>query len=482
MGPIFRPTVFMSNGCLMTKTATELRKPLNGNDSSNGVMEHESCDGGTSSNAVGQTATVNGTIFNLTKNCVGSTVLASSDAFQYAGSIPVFLLIMVANVALHAVIYFLMCIGCSKTGAKCFRDWWIAANGKDGILILDFLLIVNGFSSLIAYVILVGDFATKSLVGLFPNLPVLHHWSLNVLTICFGILLPLALKRELSSIAEYSKFGLLCALYAVVFVVIDCISHEGPLHQTLSMQPVPASELQFISAFGLLFASAGSQVLTPRFYAELKDGTPAKYTSLAVVAKVIAHSFYLIFGVFGYLRFGMSPPRIQGNILANYTEASKWELIAWMGMALNTVPMFPLQLAPVRDSSLGILRAIRKRRGRAESRSDDWDFNVCTIMLVVLSFLCAVRGVQLNTINLLKGLFAMPLLCAVIPSVLYRKSVSAEEARGFAGKCSWVVFVIGLAVLIDGPRRMFNGIFSPGSLDRIVHGEIKTVAFGSPEK
>mmetsp|Transcript_54794 Transcript_54794/g.138418 ORF Transcript_54794/g.138418 Transcript_54794/m.138418 type:complete len:474 (-) Transcript_54794:86-1507(-) len=415
-------------------------------------------------NTSSQTATVSVTIFNITKNCVGSTVLAAPDALQFAGSVPLFLSIMVLNIILHSTTYALMTVGCARTGARSFRDWWLAVNGSRGIVALDVLLFINGLTSLIAYVILIGDFLTKSFEGLFPSLTFLHSRVVNVWFATLVALLPLSLLRDLSSLVHASKLGLACALYSAVFVTLDFVSSGRPFFESIAPSAFINANADPMSAIGLLISSAGSEVLTPKLFAELKEGTPKKYTMASIVAEVFAHCFYIAFGIMGYARFGPSPPREDGNLLANYSRGSCWELFAWLGMAVNTVGMYPLQFAPVRDSAIGFARMLRQGRHREEKTSaalDDVEFRLCTVTLVVLSVILALQGVGLATINLVKGVFIMPLLCFVIPMCLYTKS-AGDHSGDWTHKCSWILFIIGLLVMMDGPCQLFAR-YSPGA-------------------
>lgn len=421
------------------------------------------------------------TVCNLAKNCVGATVLAAPDSLQFAGSVQAFVGIMAINITMHVCTFFMMAAGCSQTGARTYRDWWLAVNGRRGLILLDLLLFLNGFSTLVVYVILVGDFSTKCFEGLVPSVTALHSRAVDVGAFTLLALLPLSLQRDLSLLAWASRFGLLCACYSAAYVVgeyVSTVSSGGSgWHQFVeavgpSSFAAVAPKASPMCAFGILVAGTGSQVLTPKFFAELKGGTPRLYTVAALAAEVLASCFYLVFGLVGFARFGPSPLRQDGNILVNYKSATPLELLTWLSMAVNIVVMYPLQLSPVRESAIGLARALGVGGGiRAASKresgsgggsaleeslptpgEDSGEFATCTMVIVALSVALGLQGIELAVINVAKGVLIMPLLCFVIPACLYRRGASKNGVRGegLMNAFSWFCFVFGFIMMAKG--------------------------------
>mmetsp|Transcript_20344 Transcript_20344/g.65582 ORF Transcript_20344/g.65582 Transcript_20344/m.65582 type:complete len:165 (-) Transcript_20344:87-581(-) len=133
-----------------------------------------------------------------------------------------------------------------------------------------------------------------------------------------------------------------------------------------------------------------------------------------------------------------------------------------MGMAVNVVAMYPLQIAPVRDSALGLARAAcgwevhqdNDEKVVARAHCESREFFTCTLLLVFFSVICAWQGVALSSINLAKGVFIMPMLCFVIPMLLYRKTVAIESGGDWTLKITWFLLAIGLAIMLDGPYEL----------------------------
>jgi amino acid permease len=457
----------------------------------------------------------------LAKNCLGATVLAAPDSLQFAGGVEAYVSIMVFNIAVHTCTYAMMAVGCAQSGAKTYREWWLAVNGRRGIVLLDLLLFVNGFSTLIAYVILVGDFATKSFEGLLPGATALHSRAVDVVVFTLLALLPLSLLRDLSLLAWASRFGLLCVFYSAAFCFGEYIttapsgsSPSGHAHRSFAEALGPeafaglAAAASPVSAFGILVAGTGSQVLTPKFFAELKQGTPRLYTMAAFAGEVVAHFFYLVFGLVGFARFGPSPPREDGNLLVNYRAASAFEQLTWLSMAVNMCVMYPLQLAPVRESAIGLFHALgfrsdSKRGPRSrelemdeeeqpQGKEESNEFTTCTMVLVALSVALGLQGMRLSVINLVKGTIIMPLTCFVIPACLYRRGAAAssqgvaagvkksEGAPGWMSTYSLICLVFGIIMLAKGVAQFASARHLPDAFARVSFVQLVFSSGSSP--
>merc|ERR1712203_595610 len=72
---------------------------------------------------------------------------------------------------------------------------------------------------------------------------------------------------------------------------------------------------------------------------------------------------------------------------------------------------------------------------------------------------CALQGMSLGAINLVKGILIMPLLCFVLPMALFRGGgggAELEQHGRWMYVASWVISAIGVLVMADGPYRCFE--------------------------
>ena len=244
------------------------------------------------------------------------------------------------------------CIYCQ---VKSFRELWNIVLGSRSAWIIDVTIFLNGWITLICYIILIGDFTTKSFEGLLGAQHILaRNRALNETIITAFVLLPLSLAKDLQRLAYTSILGL-CVLIYVLFVVIHDSLLNSPAHIS---KDVPLCEWSFgiFEAIALYCHAFVAHYNAPKVFSELADATLTRWTLLVAIAYSIAFAVYAEFAWAGFRRFEWA---VEGNVLKNYGPQLNI-LIAWLGMGFSIAFTYPLVFNSAREAAVNLTLTARQ--------------------------------------------------------------------------------------------------------------------------
>lgn len=290
---------------------------------------------------------------NLTKSLVGIGLLTVPKVFADCSTLPAAITLLTFG-ALAALSFFMLGYCAHLTGASTLPQLWALTVGPGSAALVEIVILVDTSLACVAFVLLIGDYSTRSVSGLFPDLPeVLQSRNFYVGVITFGILLPLCMGRRLSLLRFSSIAGLLCTLYVFAYVVGDftCNIFTVGLKTVSSrvswLEARPTHLLTGTARFSVAFMSHFN---APSFYSDLCDRRPSRFALVCAVAFSAAILIYGVFGISGYGRFGET---ISSNALASY-DLNTSVLLMWLGMGACVTASFPLVFAALRDALLAL--------------------------------------------------------------------------------------------------------------------------------
>ena len=168
----------------------------------------------------GGTASVSDEIFNLVKSIVGAGVLtlpAGIAAFGNAPSAAIPAVALIAGIgALSGYGFALIGRTCALTKTTSFRDAWSASIGRDSSWIPALSVTLKTIFATLAYSMILGD--TFQSLFMSAGLSLTKTMTLSLVT--GGILLPLCLLKDLSSLAPFSLLGSLGMIYTCAAMAI----------------------------------------------------------------------------------------------------------------------------------------------------------------------------------------------------------------------------------------------------------------------
>jgi sodium-coupled neutral amino acid transporter 11 len=389
-------------------------------------------------------ATMSASIVNLSKNIVGSGVLALASgvaAFSASpiGVVPALAALLVFG-GLSAYTFSLIARVGTELGVSSYSDAWGKLFGERASIIPASTIIFKTLVGGLAYCIILGDsFASiASLAGLPVKMCSSNTW---ILAISAFVLLPLSLLRDLSSLAIGSLIGTAGTIYTALFMGLRLLDNSyaagGRYYAAISESARPAFAAASAShpllnpAFFVLISMLSSAFLAhynaPKFYQELaqpEDGGSKNVAFTKVVAAAFAMAAMLSAAIMagGYLTFGGAS---QGLILNSYATSDPLAFLARIGICSSVLFSYPLIFVGLRDGVLNLLKL-------------DGSKNRVHVISTVL-LLCFMNGISLVLKNLglvvaVGGAVLGSSLVYIFPAMMFIKATCLKkkefEAQG----------------------------------------------------
>lgn len=395
------------------------------------------------------------TIATLLKNMIGAGIVSLPIGLKFATPVAGLLILACIGV-MSAVSYWMLGYCCIIWGVDNFRKLWHEALGRKSAWVIDVTILLNGWFTLVGYIMLIGDFTTKSFEGLLGGDNFLaRHRILDQWVITFVLLLPLSLSQDLRALAFTSMLGLAVMVYVVVLVLRDSWLNAPPeWDPDIVLYGWSGGTLKAIALYTQAFVAHYN---APKMYAELERPTPFRWLFAVGVTYVFAFFVYGLFAVAGLKRFQTN---VQGNVLRNY-ESDVFVMTAWLGMGFSLAFTYPLIFNSAREALVNLMTPIHDkvlasprfqelmaspkmrrvgfgnvgrsvslvnvlgpapRRGRLSAGKNF----VTTLTVVLLTAIVASVCSDISKVNALVGSIMGCLVAYVLPSLLFLRTVLAQ--------------------------------------------------------
>ena len=350
-------------------------------------------------------ATVSSSIINLSKNIVGSGVLALAAGIAAFTSSPFGVvpatLILLALGGLSGYTFSLIARVGDEVGADTYRDTWAKVFGEKTALLPALTVAFKTYVGGLSYSIILGDsFASiAALAGLPPALQSSNAW---IIALSAFVLLPLSLMRDLSSLAIGSVIGTAGTLYTALFIwfrkFAGSYAPGGAFHELISEGSRPA----FAAATGglvntrifvlvsMLATAFLAHYNAPKYYKELEspsDGSSKLASFNLVCAGAFGLASLLCASIMagGFLTFGGAA---KGLILNSYATTDPLALLARLGICASIIFSYPLNFVGLRDGVLNMVGL--------SDQSGKTSVHVTSTLIL----LCVMNGLALKLKNL----------------------------------------------------------------------------------
>lgn len=382
---------------------------------------------------------------------IGAGIFSLPVGLRHASPIPGLIILGTIGV-LSASSYWMIGYCCISCRVNSFRDLWNMILGTRSAWFIDMTIFLNGWITLICYIILIGDFTTKSFEGLLGSEHILaKNRALNQAL----VLLPLSLAKDLQRLAYTSILGLGVLVY-VLFVVI----HDSHLNSPPEIsEDVRMCNWNFgiFEAIALYCHAFVAHYNAPKVFSELANPTLARWTVLVGIAYSVAFLVYAEFAWAGFRRFEYA---VEGNVLRNYGPQLNI-LLAWLGMGFSIAFTYPLVFNSAREAAINLTLLVRQqwsslpclrdliqsprfRQLQESYTGSSWQRrseqltrllgpspdspnhklaqkpgNKTTFLLVFLTYAVAVRCEDVGVVNALAGSVMGCMVCLVLPGLLF---------------------------------------------------------------
>jgi len=394
-------------------------------------------------------------IINLAKNIVGSGVLAlAAGIAAFSGSslaVAPAMLIMLFTGAISAYTFSTIARVGAGVGANTYRDTWAKVFGEKTAFIPEATVVFMTACAGLSYSIIIGD-TFESIAKLAGAPAILASSNAWIVLLSAFVLLPLALLRDLSSLAIGSVIGTAGTCYTAVFIFKRLLDKSyaagGKFFSAIpaTVQPsffAPTAARPVVnSGMFVLLSMLSSAFLAhynaPKFYDELappEDGS-SKLPRFNLVCGAAFGAAALLMGSImagGYLTFGASS---QGLILNNYATSDPLAFLARLGIGMSIIFSYPLNFVGLRGGVLGMLGL--------SDQADKQSVHVIT----TVALLCLLNGASLflKDLGLVVGLGGAILgsaLVYILPALM-----AIGEKAGVMGKTeklfNWVLSGLGI--------------------------------------
>ncbi|CAL8355330.1 unnamed protein product [Lota lota] len=297
-----------------------------------------------------------GAICIMLKSALGAGLLTFPWAFERAGGIRN--AVTVELVSLVFLISGLIILGYSSaiSGQSTYQAVVKELCGPSIGQLCEICFLFNLFIISVAFLVIVNDQLEKLCLSLYelvsdvPESEMPHHWYTDqrfaLLMLCFFLILPLSLSKEISILKYISVLGTLAACYLTTAIIIKYHSLPSPLVH--SSTPDNGTEDTGITSW----ASMLSVIPTICFgfqcheasiaiFSSMKNQKLSHWVIISVVSMIICLIIYTLTGVYGFLTFGAG---VKPDILMSYKGDDMLMVIARLLFGISIITIYPIIL------------------------------------------------------------------------------------------------------------------------------------------
>ena len=384
---------------------------------------------------------------------VGSGVLALPAGVATLGNAPnmhviapaIFLICFIG--LMNAFFFSLIGRVCDKTGATSYRQAWELTMGEETSQWVASVVAAKTLLSCLAFSMVVADsFQSLAVAAGLEN--VTRSEVLGVVTLF--VLLPLCLRKNLSSLAVFSLLGLVGMGFTTSVMVLRYLdgSYSSVNGVGVYLNQVPAN-LQ--PSFGDSGPLSSGVVLActlatafvahynaPRFHAELADNTVERFNTVVGSAYAISAIVFAVVAITGFLTFGEHG---SGFILNNYSPYDPLVTASRATVALSIVFAYPLAFVGFRDGVLEVLRV--------QDRSNEI-VTAASVPLLLLVTVAAANVTDLALVLSVGGGTFSTAVASIFPAIMFRATVKRKHGKSdkvdatLALVFMWISIAIGV--------------------------------------
>ncbi|KAJ9466715.1 Vacuolar amino acid transporter 6 [Diplonema papillatum] len=347
-------------------------------------------------------------MLNLLNNVVGAGLFSLSWCL-YESTLVTGMCMMVFMGVLNALSFILLAQCCELAGTCSYLKMMQSAFGRTGGLAAQIIVLMYGCGSCISFVVLTGDFLCGSGTG------VLDSWSSNewlhkrwliMSGVAVFVFFPLSCMRNLEPLKYTSSVSLLATMYAAaVCVWALALDNDDVFPPELKNQSEELRDsvdyigfpVGVFAALPLVNVAFTCHYNAPRYYNELKDRTPRRWSIVVFVVMTFAMMIYAAAAVTGYLVFGN---QIDGDILKNFSDKWSPAVVARLALACLVIFTFPMVCHFIRDSIIDLYWDGKYTTDSCPTK----EFLLITAAIIVISTTVGVTVTKVEVVLAYKGM------------------------------------------------------------------------------
>ncbi|XP_061583289.1 sodium-coupled neutral amino acid transporter 3 isoform X2 [Cololabis saira] len=392
-------------------------------------------------------------VFNLGNAIMGSGILGLAYAMANTGILLfLFLLSTVAALSCYSIHMLLKCSGI--VGIRAYEQLGYRAFGTPGKMAAGMAITLQNIGAMSSYLYIVKSELPLVIQTFLKTEANPDLWYLNgnylVIMVSGGIILPLALMKQLGYLGYSSGFSLSCMVFFLISVSfkkfqIPCPFEEYSANHTATLLSLNASNHIHEYSNGVALESDDSHCIPRMFtmntqtaytipilafafvchpevlpiYTELRNPTQEKMQKVSNLSILIMYTMYFLAALFGYLTFY---DKVEPELLHTYNRIDPDDtLILCVRVAVLTAVTLtvPIVLFPVR-------RAIQHML--FPNKSFNWlrHIGIALTLLIMINLMVIFAPNILDIFGVI-GATSAPCLIFIFPASFYIRIVSRED-------------------------------------------------------
>ncbi|KAI4898486.1 hypothetical protein NFI96_020942 [Prochilodus magdalenae] len=377
-------------------------------------------------------------IFNLSNAIMGSGILGLAYAMSNTGII-LFLVLLVLIAILSSYSIHLLLKSAGVVGIRAYEQLGLRAFGQAGKIIAAIVITVHNIGAMSSYLFIVKIELPAVISGLMgQDNTDLHttEWYINgnylIIIVSLGVILPLALMRQLGYLGYTSGFSLSCMVFFLISVIYKKFVTDCPVSGSNSTQ----THINAVYSSDNNTCEAELVTLTPQaaytipilafafvchpevlpIYTELRKPTKKRMQNVANISILAMFIMYLLTAIFGYLTFYGN---VGQELLASYKATDTLMLCVRLAVLVAVTLTVPVVLFPIRRAVLQLL---------FPEKPFHWGRHILiAVCLLILVNVLVIFVPDIRDIFGVIGATTAPSLIFILPGLFYLRIVPEEQ-------------------------------------------------------
>ncbi|KAF1502201.1 Sodium-coupled neutral amino acid transporter 1, partial [Eudyptula minor] len=434
----------------------------------NSHLEKKKCD-----EYIPGTTSLGMSVFNLSNAIMGSGILGLAFALANTG-ILLFLLLLVSVTLLSIYSIYLLLVCSKETGCMVYEKLGEQVFGTLGKMIVFGSTSLQNVGAMLSYLFIVKNELPSAIKFLMGKEETFSAWYVDgrilVVTVTFGIILPLCLLNNLGYLGYTSGFSLSCMVFFLIVVIykkfqIPCGGSE--LNATSSILSNSSAHEHMCKPKYVIFNSktvyalptiAFAFVCHPSvlpIYSELKDRSQKKMQLVSNISFFAMFVMYFMTAIFGYLTFY---DNVQSDLLHKYDSKDDILILTVrLAVIVAVILTVPVLFFTVRSSLFELARKTK--------------FDLCrhvlvTFVLLVIINLLVIFIPTMKDIFGVVGVTSANMLIFILPSSLYLKITQQDGSKLTLRIWASLFLALGIMFsLVSIPLVIYDWVQSGGSAE-----------------
>lgn len=412
------------------------------------------------------TTSIGMSVFNLSNAIMGSGILGLAFALANTGIVLfVLLLISVTLLSIYSINLLLKCS--QETGCMVYEKLGEQVFGTPGRLLVFGSITLQNTGAMLSYLFIVKNELPNVIKFLF-GMEDISPWYLDgrfllgVVTI--GIILPLCLLKNLGYLGYTSGFSLTCMFFFLVVVIYNKFKMPCPyisINETLNNSQNATIEEQCTPKYFTFNSKTAYALPTLAFafvchpsvlpiYSELRDRTQKKMQLVSHISFFSMFLMYFLTAIFGYLTFY---DKVESELLGTYSNKKDILLLTVrLAVIIAVILTVPVLFFTVRSSLFELAR---------KTKYKFWQHLLVTIFLLIIIDLLVIFIPAMKDIFGAIGATSANMLIFILPSMLYLKITTGNDALAKERFWACAFFALGLVFsMVSIPLVIYDWVHS----------------------